>query len=231
MKIAFFGGTFNPLHLGHCAVGDALVEEARYDTVLFVVANEPSHKKLPPSSPDASSRFRMVDSFCKMDACMEKKNRFIAEDAEIKRGGVSYTYDTLLYLCEKWGDKLDGKIGLVLGEEEIRQFYKWYMASNILEMCDIISVRRRSAAQKAYSKASNIPINGFVSDFSYHESEEEKSINLVKSSFSLQNPYIDISSSMLRERIAEGLSFRYLLPPNVYEDIVRNGYYGYREHF
>lgn len=229
MKLAFFGGTFNPLHLGHCAVADALIWDAHYDAVLFVVANEPSHKRLPLLSPSALSRFRMVARFCKSTFEADGKNRFIPEDAEIKRGGLSYTYDTLLYLYEKWNGKLDGKIGLVLGEEEIRQFRKWNRASDILEMCEIVKVKRRQSLHLQDSAVENVPRNGFVSDFRSFSCKNED--GFVKNYFQLENPYLDISSSMIRYRISKGLSFRYFLPSSVYADIVKNGYYGYKANF
>ena len=102
MKIALLGGSFNPLHIGHCMLAETVIQELKYDKVLFVPVNVPPHKQLN-DKVSAEDRFKMIECFCKSSA--EKgKDYFIAEDCELKRGGISYTYDTLDYINENYDE-------------------------------------------------------------------------------------------------------------------------------
>jgi len=142
MRIALLGGTFNPLHIGHCMLADSVLCDLNYDKILFVPANIPPHKMMN-ETVSAEERFLMVEAFCKSAENYGTK-RFFAEDCEMKRGGVSYTCDTLQYIIEKYGDKIDGKPALIMGQETAAQFYKWKNADKIAESADLIIARRNS---------------------------------------------------------------------------------------
>ena len=90
MKIAILGGSFNPIHIGHCMLAESVIKDLGYDKVLFVPTNLPPHKMLN-NAPSAQERFNMVKAFC------DTNSRFDAESCEIDRGGVSYTFDTLQF--------------------------------------------------------------------------------------------------------------------------------------
>ena len=88
MKIGIYGGTFDPVHMGHIFVARSVKQELGLDRVDFVVAADPPHKHSAERTP-AALRFDMV---C---AALKRERGMRASDIEIRRGGVSYTVDTL----------------------------------------------------------------------------------------------------------------------------------------
>ena len=135
MKIAILGGSFNPIHIGHCMLADSVVKDLGYDKVLFVPTNLPPHKMLN-NAPSAQDRFNMVRAFC------DTNSRFDAESCEIDRGGVSYTFDTLQFVLKKYASSLTGKIGLIMGQEVAAEFDKWHNCEEIIKISDLIIAKR-----------------------------------------------------------------------------------------
>ena len=99
MKAAVLGGSFNPLHNGHVMLAQKVLEEFHYDKIFFVPTFLPPHKQIVCGA-SAEQRFEMVKLFCES---FENGKHFVAEDCEIKRGGIAYTYDTLVFLLKKYG--------------------------------------------------------------------------------------------------------------------------------
>jgi nicotinate-nucleotide adenylyltransferase len=135
LKVAVFGGTFNPLHIGHAMLADTIVRELGYDKVLFVPAFIPPHKQ-PKDSVSAEHRAKMVEIACSKDS------RFELETCEIDRGGVSYTFDTICSLEKKYQSVLEGKIGLIMGRDLFSGFHLWHNAQLIAEKCTLILAER-----------------------------------------------------------------------------------------
>ena len=231
MKIAILGGTFNPLHIGHCMLADSVLCDLKYDKILFVPTNIPPHKMMNENI-SAEDRFLMIAAFCK-SAENYGTERFCAEDCEIKRGGVSYTCDTLQYLMEKYGDKIDGKPALIMGQETAAQFYKWKNADEIAESADLIIARRNSGFNGIDIRGfTNVPENGYSKDFdnefSLKDFETQFNSHLSCRYTMLENPLLPISSTEIRARISQGKSWRYLVPDAVYNYIAEHGLWGYR---
>ena len=231
MRIAILGGTFNPLHIGHCMLADSVLCDLKYDKILFVPTNIPPHKMMNENI-SAEDRFLMIDTFCK-SAENYGTERFCAEDCEIKRGGVSYTCDTLQYLMEKYGDKIDGKPALIMGQETAAQFYKWKNADEIAESADLIIARRNSGFNGIDIRGfTNVPENGYSKDFdnkfSLKDFETQFNYHLSCRYTMLENPLLPISSTEIRARISQGKSWRYLVPDAVYNYIAEHGLWGYR---
>jgi nicotinate-nucleotide adenylyltransferase len=120
------------------------------------------------------------------------------DGCEIERGGTSYTIDTLRYLSEHY--PVEGKPGLIIGDDLVPGFPAWREPEKLAGSADIICARRSSAEE--------LP-------FPYPHRYARNSI-------------IQVSSSMVRDRIAEGRAFRRFLAPEVYRFIVENGLYGLR---
>ena len=231
MKIAILGGTFNPLHIGHCMLADSVLCDLKYDKILFVPANIPPHKMMN-ENVSAEDRFLMIDAFCK-SAENYGTERFCAEDCEIKRGGVSYTCDTLQYIIEKYGDKIDGKPALIMGQETAAQFYKWKNADEIAKSADLIIARRNSGFNGIDIRGfTNVPENGYSKDFdnefSLKDFETQFNSHLSCRYTMLENPLLPISSTEIRARISQGKSWRYLVPDAVYNYIAEHELWGYR---
>ena len=217
MKIALFGGAFNPLHIGHAMLAEIAVKEHGFDKVLLVPTFIPPHKHFTSSAP-AKDRLGMVKAFCK------DSPYFAAESCEIERGGVSYTFDTLQYIIKKFGASLEEKPALIIGEENAREFEKWYRASDVASMADILIARRRNGeggdALKAFQ---NTPAGNYTGGFD----GEGADIDFPFPHRFLGNPPLTLSSTEIRSRIGSGKSWRYLVPDSVFRYIIRKRRYGY----
>ena len=119
MKVAVLGGSFNPVHIGHLALADEICVSLGYDKVLFVPVFSPPHKTMNEALPP-EKRTEMVELACQDDP------RFKMEPCEIQRGGVSYTYDTICFIEEKYKPE---KIGLVIGRDLFSTFHLWKNAA------------------------------------------------------------------------------------------------------
>jgi nicotinate-nucleotide adenylyltransferase len=191
VRLLVFGGSFNPVHVGHLVVAEELSAEFGYDRVLLVPSRQPPHKDLL-DDPGAEHRLAMLRAVAAGDPGIE------VDDCELGRDGPSYTIDTLSDIARR--HVIDGKPGLVLGDDLIPGFGSWRAPGSIAEAADIICARRLSEEE--------LPL-----DFPHRYA---------------RNSVIGISSSMVRERIRSGKPFRRLLDPSVFRYIVERGLYGLR---
>lgn len=217
MRIAVFGGSFNPLHNGHAMLADTIIKELHYDKVLFVPTFIPPHK-IVNESIAAEHRLGMIKAFCHSVS----DNVFVAEDCEIRRGGVSYTFDTLTFLAEKYKNLLDGKLSFVMGDEVAAEFHKWKNPDGIAQIADFIITHRYPDAGVLESKlVKNIPGKDYAGDFKARFDEKKFGYPCLY----LKEPMLPVSSTQIRGRILENRSFKYLIPPAVYDYIKEHKLY------
>ncbi len=217
MRIAVFGGSFNPLHNGHAMLADTIIKELHYDKVLFVPTFIPPHK-IVNESIAAEHRLGMIKAFCHS----VPDNVFVAEDCEIRRGGVSYTFDTLTFLAEKYKNLLDGKLSFVMGDEVAAEFHKWKNPDGIAQIADFIITHRYPDAGVLESKlVKNIPGKDYAGDFKARFDEKKFGYPCLY----LKEPMLPVSSTQIRGRILENRSFKYLIPPAVYDYIKEHKLY------
>ena len=223
MRIAILGGTFNPLHIGHCMLAETVVKELHYDKVLFVPSFIPPHKQMN-GNVLPCQRFEMVDAFCK-SVSGGGDTVFSADDSELRREGVSYTYDTVLSVIEKYGSMLTGKPALVMGQESAEQFYKWHRADEIARLTDLVIARRHPDNNGVdVSRFENRPVGSYTVDFSEGSLRQFSYPHIM-----LDNPLLPVSSTEIRGRIATGKAFRYLVPEAVFQYIKEHKLYGMKD--
>ncbi len=223
MRLAIYGGSFNPVHCGHLAVADTALELG-YDKILFVPTFIPPHKQLS-GSVSPSSRLAMLE------AAIAGNPKFEIEPCEIQRGGISYTIDTVRFLKEKYRGDLRGKIGLIIGQEIAAEFGKWKNSDEVAAFCDIIIANRKNFGDRRQAcSATNKPRGDFVGgvDAQGHFMDIDES-KFKWGHVELKNLILSFSSTDVRNRIAQGKSWRYLVPPAVYDYIVANRLYGYKQ--
>lgn len=217
MKIAVIGGSFNPLHNGHAMLADTIITELHYDKVLFVPTFIPPHK-IVSNIISPEHRLEMLKQFCES----VPGNVFEVEDCEIKRGGVSYTVDTLKYLTEKYKSQLEGKLSFVMGDEVAAQFDKWKNPECVAELADFIITHRYPDAGFLESMlVKNKPSGDYAGDYAIQFKVENFKYPCVY----LEKPMLPVSSTEVRGRVKENRSFKYLVPEAVYNYIKNNQLY------
>jgi nicotinate-nucleotide adenylyltransferase len=135
VRLAILGGSFNPIHLGHLFLADAVLSELRYDRVVMVPGYISPFKPAAPGMEDsAKDRLEMLAASITADP------RLSVDACEIRREGVSYTVDTLADIISRCNP--DGKPGLIIGDDLAAEFPNWHRSDEILSMADIIIARR-----------------------------------------------------------------------------------------
>ena len=188
MRLLILGGSFNPIHIGHLI----LAEEARcllgYTHVALVPAYKRPMKELQ-SDPGPEARLEMVRQAAEGDP------NLIVWDGEIRRGGASYTIDTIRELGRSF--ELEEKPGLLLGDDLLTEFPRWRESDAIAREARLVCAHRDVDERVL---------------FSYEH-------------VYLDNLLIPISSQLIRDRVAAGLPFRRLVPEPVWRMIEKKGYY------
>jgi nicotinate-nucleotide adenylyltransferase len=126
-RIALFGGTFDPPHVGHLIIAEQALDQLELDQVIFVPAYIPPHKSKGLSA-SSLHRFQMATLLAK------DRSEFEVSPLELNRRGVSYTIDTLRYLKSHM---LNSKLFLIIGSDNFLQFESWKSAEEILELSNL----------------------------------------------------------------------------------------------
>jgi nicotinate-nucleotide adenylyltransferase len=131
MKIGLFGGTFDPVHLGHLRAAENAREALQLDSVHFIPAGAPPHRTGPKSS--------SLDRYAMVALATSGHPAFAASDVEVQRQGASYTVDTLTAMREKHPS--DDLI-LVVGSDAFGEISSWKEHDRIFSMCRVAVVHR-----------------------------------------------------------------------------------------
>lgn len=189
------GGTFDPIHLGHLAAARAAMECAHLDRVLFIPSSRPPHRAA--AVAPAEHRLEM----CRL--AVDDKHGYEVSDIEIRRGGVSYTSDTLAELKRTHAED---EFFLILGWDAARLFSTWRKPQEILSLASIVVVARPGVAAPDKTQ---LDAAGF---------------DPAKVALCLDHTP-DISGSALRQAIAGGKPVSDKVPVAVAEFIAKNGLY------
>ncbi|MDR0387981.1 MAG: nicotinate (nicotinamide) nucleotide adenylyltransferase [Treponema sp.] len=136
MKLAILGGSFNPVHLGHLHVAEAVLSVLGYDRIVMVPAFTSPFK---PGAHEVSP----ADRLDMLAASIPGDPRIAVDGCEILRGGVSYTIDTIADIRGRYNPA--GKPGLIIGDDLARTFSQWRQAADIAAETDIIIAHRESS--------------------------------------------------------------------------------------
>ena len=189
MKLGIFGGSFDPIHVGHLILADYAREAAELDQVIFIPA---AQSPLKPDGPNAKDRQRVEMT----QLALGGNEQFILSKMEIERDGVSYTVDTLETMRV---ENPEAELFLIVGSDSLEDFGKWKDINRICELAiPLVGSRRGSSADLAQ-------LSSFCSGQRLKEIEQ----------YAFEFPWIEISSTELRERQARGKSIRYRTPRSV----------------
>ncbi|NLH00641.1 MAG: nicotinate (nicotinamide) nucleotide adenylyltransferase [Clostridiales bacterium] len=197
MRIAIFGGSFNPPHIGHVEAAKAAAEELCADKLIIVPAARPPHKEQENGTPGPEERFLLTKlAFCNMDGAE-------VSDIELRREGIGYTVDTLTELKNMYPD---AEFVLLMGADMFVSFETWKDFQRIFELSALAVFPRGSD-----SAAVKETIERYLKEYGGRIFE----INFLP---------IEISSTELRTKLKnrEGNN---LLSDTVYEEIIKKRYY------
>ncbi len=132
MKLGIYGGTFDPVHLGHLILAETVREQLGLDEVWFVPAFQNPHKQGGPTTPP-KARMEMLRF------ALAGNPFFRLEEMEIKRKGTSFTYETLQEIHQ---EKPDDELFLLIGADSLTDFPSWREPETILELAQVVAVNR-----------------------------------------------------------------------------------------
>ncbi|HOV89917.1 MAG TPA: nicotinate-nucleotide adenylyltransferase [Syntrophorhabdaceae bacterium] len=209
MKVGIFGGTFDPIHNGHMRVAEEIREIFNLDVVYFVPVYIPPHKR-DKDIADSHDRANMI-------RLAIKGNRFMKfSDIEIKRGGISYSFDTVNFFEKRYKD-----VYFIIGLDAFSEINTWYRYGEIFFHTNFIVMVRQVGLKNRWFNIFPEDVRGQMKHidqniFQHTSGRFVYFQNIIQ---------LDISSTKIRSLLKSGRSIRYLLPDSVERYINKRGLY------
>jgi nicotinate-nucleotide adenylyltransferase len=215
--VVIFGGSFNPIHHGHLIVARAVAEQLGFARITLMPVNIQPHKSARPAAcrqqnglelmPSAQDRLAMVK------LAVEGEELFEVSDLELLRPPPSYTIDTLRHLRQLHGP--ERPLCWIVGADMLADLPNWRRADEVLCQARIITAGRPPWSGQ---------IDSVLQRLSRHFGPQQ--IQALREGI-VSTPLIDISSSQIRQRVAQGRSIRYVTPDSVISYINQHKLYGH----
>lgn len=199
MRIGILGGSFDPIHVGHLILAEQSREQARLDEVWLIPSAVAPHKR---SGPTASGKQRLE----MVQLAISGNESFRASNRELERGDVSYTVDTLRLLVARHPDH---EWFLIVGGDSAAQLDTWREPAEVCRLATPLIYARPGGTDDLSA------IKRLVSSARLIEIQSQRIVG----------PLIDLSSTLVRERLAQQRSIRYLVPRAVEKYIETQGLY------
>ncbi len=222
MKIGIFGGTFNPIHIGHLRAAEEVRERLGLTKIIFVPAKNPPLKKEDIIEP--FHRFRMIE------LAMSGNNFFEISNIEYRRTGKSFTVDTLKELRTIYTEE---NLYFILGIETFLDIPNWWKPDELVTLTDFIIISRPPFRFIDLISSPYLNISGKILE-SIDKGKIESYITKLnkyrnRKIIILRIPLIEVSGTEIRRLIREGKSIKYLLPDTVESYIISNKLYMRKE--
>ncbi|MFZ4081474.1 MAG: nicotinate-nucleotide adenylyltransferase [Pirellula sp.] len=189
-RIGIFGGSFDPIHLGHLLTAEQFFSELSLDIVKFVPAKISPFKRDYTPTTD-KHRLEMLK------LAMGAHENFEVDPIEIQRGGVSYTIDTVEELQR---NEPDATWFMLIGADSLKDFRKWKSPDRLLSLVQMVVARRGGCPEPDWKELEGLAPR-----------ETLDSIQQMR----LDIPVMEISSTSVRRRIEQNRTIRYLVPAPV----------------
>lgn len=198
MRLGVLGGTFNPPHLAHLLCASEAADQLGLERVLLVPAYEPPHKEVP-DDPGPEIRAGLCDLAVAGD------ERLAVSRIELERGGRSYTVETLRALA---GAHPEAELTFIVGGDMALSLPTWFEPAEILRLARLAVAERSGVARQDILERLRSELGDVTDRVDF---------------FAM--PRLDLSSSELRRRVADGRPIRYLVPDAVAARIGELGLY------
>ncbi|MEF9935268.1 MAG: nicotinate-nucleotide adenylyltransferase [Clostridium sp.] len=197
LKLGIYGGTFNPIHIGHLIVAQSVLEYLNLDKIIFIPVGNPPHK-------DSRNIVNGVTRINMLNKAIDGNSFFEVSDIEVLREGKTYTYDTLTELREKFKQ---AEINFIIGYDTLIDIDTWHRVHETLNLARFIVVNR-DGDKRSIEKTIELTKNRYGGEYVL--------VNI---------PSIGISSSDIRRRVREGKSIKYMVTNEVNQYITDNKLY------
>ncbi len=190
-RVGVIGGTFDPVHYGHLVIAEEVYSALDLAEMVFVPAGHPPHK---PDSLVAAAHHRLA----MLELAVANNPHFSISRVDLERPGPSYTVETLRLLRQQWGEQT--AIYFLIGWDSLEDLLTWRDPAGILaQLAFLVAVRRP----------------GYHEESGYRDSLEVRLPGIKQRLLVVSAPQLEISSTDLRTRIAEGRPIKYQLPESV----------------
>lgn len=203
MAIGIFGGTFDPVHIGHLRTALELREHLGLEAMHLMPCGDPGHRATPLTS--AAHRLAMVE------LALAGENGLVADDREVRRGGQTWTVDTLIQLRAEWGSELP--LCLCIGMDSLVHLNSWKRWRELIELAHIVV-----AARPGWT----VPATGEVADWIAEKRVTDKAELLNAPAGHLyiaEMTLLPVAATDMRSALRSGHSIRYLTPDAVVDYI------------
>lgn len=212
-KLAFLGGTFNPVHHGHLRLALDLVDELGFEQVSLVPCHLPTHRQLP--SVSSAQRADMVAQAIQGCAALQLDRR------ELERNTASYSIDTLEELRSELGGQVS--LSMIMGTDAYLGLPQWHRWRELSALAHLVVVQRPGY---------QLSLQGELADFDREHSAEHSVLDQspAGSVVHIDMRLLDISATEVRALTTAGRSTQYLIPDSVRQYIFEHGLYDVRAH-
>jgi nicotinate-nucleotide adenylyltransferase len=212
--IGIFGGTFDPIHYGHLRIAEEIAEMIDVRKMHFIPAGCPRLRY----SPEASMQHRAA----MVGLAIQSNSRFILDEREIRRLGVSYSVESLRELKQELGE--DVALCYVIGADAFMNLAAWHNWRELFGLCHFIVATRPGHTLAANPDVLPQELNAECARrwVSSVDSLKHATSGMI---FIAQTTLLDISATVIRARVAAGKSIRYLIPDAALDYIAANHLY------
>lgn len=196
------GGTFDPIHYGHLVIAEEVRATLNLDEMIFIPVGQPPHK---PGRVITSAQHRLA----MLELALASNPHFTISLVEMDRAGLSYLIDTLRILRTQMGTNVE--LSFVIGWDSLEELHMWYKPQGILEQLDTLVAVGRP---------------GYVDGDEYNNKQLEARLpGITQRLRVVQAPQLSVSSTDLRQRVAQGRPIKYQVPEAVEHYIFEHGLY------
>ncbi|MHC4580140.1 MAG: nicotinate-nucleotide adenylyltransferase [Planctomycetota bacterium] len=204
-RIVLFGGTFDPIHLGHTTVAGDAAKRIGAEKLVFVPAKRSPLKGFLPEASD-DDRLAMIT------LATAGEESFEVSDFELQKPAPSYTLETVQKFQKEHGD--EASIYWLIGADSVDDLAYWHMVVELIDACNLTTMQRAGCRSPDFAKFEAVWGRRRV---------DKLQRNVVRT------PLVDISSTEIRRRLAEGLDVSRMLHPGVWGYIRQHGLYRSQE--
>jgi nicotinate-nucleotide adenylyltransferase len=220
MHIGLFGGTFNPVHIGHLRAALEVKEGFDLDQVILIPAALPPHK-MPGEVADAADRLQMLN------LALEDTPGLTISEVELKRSGPSYTIDTVAHFKHTLPDQ--SRIYLIMGMDAFLEIDTWKSYDELLLQIPFIIINRPKSGSVSndpdWKFMENFLTSKISPDYVFSESQSCYRAKNKQPVYVFEVTSLDISSTRIRNLINKDRSIDYLVPQETAEFINSKGLY------